>query len=307
MNLKLSIVILLILILFNSMQVLGLDQKIEDFPFILLNAPDDNVVSYFDNEIVNNPLSIESAKIFNDNIVYSFNSTYALYNKVNTINYYVMVFDFDMTINNTENIKRGNIIGNGSEPKLLVFCETIDPFLVINGSKIPSYYEGFYWFDGYFLFPSGLTDWFNFEPASSIEKILNNIILENTKEERQSFSLYPAFRYSFLERLNEYPRQMTTDERNRISACENMLFGRNITTHINEIMIGKGKYYLCWQRGFNQHLEKEYILNNDIWLYSMSMVYSEFDNCGYIFLRDFKLESLENMYENRMNIINAEQ
>jgi hypothetical protein len=276
--------------------------ELEKFPIILLNVQNGNVISYFDNKIVQNPLSIDAARIFNDNIIYKFNETYNLFGRENTVNYYVMVFDFEKTINDTENIRSGDVIGRGNEPKLLIFCESLDPFLVINCATEPIYYEGYYWFDGLFLV-GARRNWFSFEQVGNFENILNNNVRQSTEEAR-GVSLFRMFRYSFRNSLNEFPRIMTTDERQRVMAHENMLFGRNVTTHINEIQIGQYRIILCWQSGFDQHLRRQYSLNNDIWFYSMSMAFNQFDNTVYLFLIDFKLETLEDMYEDRMITIN---
>jgi hypothetical protein len=282
----------------NSNNLLLAEENI-NFPFVTLNTQNGNVISHFDNIIVNNPLSAEAASIFNDNIVYSFSSTYYLFGRVNTANYYVMIFDFNKSISNTENIRRGDIIGEGSERKLIIFSETMDPFLVVNCISMPRYYGGFYWFDAMFLLPTGSTNWFSFEQTQNIENILNEILLIH-----QGFSFFPTFRYSFMGKLSEYPREITDNERQDISAFENMYFNRNIITHVNEIQIGRHKILLCWQSGFDQHLRNQYTLNNDIWFYSMNIVYNAIENIGYIFLRDFKLETLEEMYENRINVMN---
>ena len=277
-------------------------EEIINFPFISLNTNNGNVISYFDNTIIDNPLSIEAIKIFNDNIVYDFRHTYNLYGRENTVNFYVMVFDFNKTATNNENIRLGDIIGTGNEPKLIIFSETLNPYLVVNCIRMPKYYDGFYWFDGMFLLQSGSTDWFSFERVQSIEYILNEII-----EIHQGISYFSTFRYSFMGKLNEYPREIISDERDAISAFENMFFNRNIITHINEVRIGQNKIYLCWQNGFEQYIQNEYNLNNNIWFFSMNLIYNSYEKTSYIFLRDFKLETLEEMYENRIYMINAER
>ena len=285
------------------------NQDIEKFPFLSLNNSSGYVYSYFDADIVNNPLSTEGKKIFNDNIVYSFNSAYKLYDNEYTADYYVIIFDFIRTVAETDDIKHGDIIGRtGKEaPKILVFCETIDPYLVISCNSVPHYYGGFYWFDGSFLFSSGkATKWLDYDPTENIEKKLIDVADHATEEPGMVF--YPQFSLRFQTRLEEYPREITDGERQEISAYENMLYGRNdVTTHVNEIQAGKYKYLLCWQRGFDQYLKKEYILNNDIWVFGKIATYSAWRDCGYLFIRDFTLESLETMYENRISIISEKK
>jgi hypothetical protein len=282
-------------------------ETLKDFPVVTMNAPNGNVFSYLDAAIVDNPLPKEKQKIFNDNIVYSLSSTYTLYNKESTVKYYVIVFDFIKTVNDINNIKYRDIIGktNGNDPKLLVFCSTLDPLFVINCDSFPYFYEGFYWFDGSFLLPSSTTNakWLNFKPTENINKILIDMA-DHVMESAPSLTIFYNENYRFKTQLKEYPRQLSGDEKQRIANLEKRTFSKTgIITHVNEIRAGKYKYMLCWQSGFDQYLTKEYKLNNDIWIYGRVMTYSIWDNCGYIFIRDFKLETLEEMYEKRLKII----
>ena len=287
----------------KSVSVLDCAIELDSFPVVLLNAQNGNVVSYFDYEIVNSPLSEEGAKIFNDNIIYRITETYILSGKENIACYYAILFDFNKTVVNTEGLKQGDIIGRGNDSKLLVFSQTMDPFLVINCNVKPVFYDGFYWFDGLFLL-GGSRDWFSFEQTESIENILNDKSGQQAPTAlavpTRGVKLFNMFRYSFKCKLSEYPELMTQNERQNVMVIENMIFGRSITTHINEIQMGQNKIILCWQSGYSQYLRDEYTLNDDIWLYSMSMAYNQFLDTYYLFLIDFKLETLEDMYENRI-------
>jgi hypothetical protein len=131
-------------------------------------------------------------------------------------------------------------------------------------------------------------------------------VANHVMSEEPGLTYYPnTIRHSFKTRLAEYPRQLTNIEKQRVSIFENMFYRNvNIITHITEIYAGEYKYFLCWQNGFDQYLKKEYTLNDDIWIYGAVVTYSIWDKCGYFFIRDFSLESLEKKYENRLKIIN---
>jgi len=288
------------------------DQKVSmnDFPIITVSTlSNGDIPSYFDADIVDNPLSTEGQKMFGENVVYSLSSTYKLYDKENTINYYVIVFDFKKTIDETENVKRRNIIGKstGKDPKILVFCKTIDPFFVLTCRNMPISYDDFYWFEASFLFSSegksGNPKWLYFEPTDNIEKLLIDIA-DHVNETSPSFDFYPGNFYRFKTKLEEYPREINKDEIIRVLLTEKMTFNRTgITTHISEFKAGQYIYKLCWQEGFDKYLKKEYKLKKDIWVCGAVVTYSKRDNCGYIFIRDFQLIPLEEVYENRVKMI----
>jgi len=282
-------------------------RSIENFPVISVTTMDNgDVPSYFDAGIVDNPLSAEGKKVFGDNVVYSLNKTYKLYGKESTIDYYVIVFDFKKTISNTEKVKKMDIIGKstGKDPKVLVFCKTMDPFFVITCNNYPYHYDDFYWFEGSFLFPSDNPKWLNFEPTDNIEKILVDMA-DHAKDSSSSLNYYPDSIYRFKTKLDKYPRKAADNELKNMSMYENLLYNRaGITTHVSEFQAGKYKFLLCWQKGFDQYLSKEYKLNSDIWIFGAAVTYSVFNNCGYIFVRDFSLVSLEQIYQDRREMIN---
>lgn len=51
---------------------------------------------------------------------------------------------------------------------------------------------------------------------------------------------------------------------------------------------------------FIDYLTNEYVLGDNIWLYGSVISYDAFENVGYVFLRDFTLESIEERYEDRL-------
>lgn len=199
-----------------------------------------------------------------------------------------------------------DIIGKstGGDPKMLVFCKSVDPLFVITCRNMPYYYDDFYWYEGSFLFPSANPKWLNFEPADNIEKILIEMA-DHAKESSSSMTYYPDSTYRFKMQLDKYPREATGDETVHLMMYEYWTYNRTgITTHVSEIKAGQYKFLLCWQKGYDRYLSKEYRLNKDIWIYGVVATYNIFDDCGYIFVRDFTLGSLEEMYESRVEMIN---
>lgn len=283
------------------------NQGIEKFPCTILSVRGGNVLSFFENDIVDYPLPADSEILFGDNIVYRFTSSYKLYDKESTVEYFVIIFNFKKTVGETKNVKPGDIIGKTKDNiKILVFCKTIDPFLVINCSNLPYYYNDFYWFEATFLFPSqssANTRWLSFEPTDNIEKILIDIADDAIKSDPGKASVVGK-RYRFKTKLTEYPHAISGVEKYIIPAYDKALFNRNdVTNSISEFKAGPYKFILCWQKGFEQYLLDEYKLNNDLWIYGVIVNFNPFDNSGYIYIIDFKQETLEQMLENRLKII----
>jgi hypothetical protein len=282
-------------------------KNIEEFPSIPFNAPNGNVMSPIVGKIINNPLSADAQSIFGNNIVFNNNINYVFYGKENTADYFIMIYNFNKTIENTTDIEMGDIIGKSltSDPLLLVFCKTLDPYLIVNCRNKPFYYEGFYWFEGAFLFPNGNTNWFSFNPVDNRDDPFVQVA-KHVVSEAPGLNFYPnTIRLRLKINLTEYPRQLTQNEKQRLTTVENWYYRRNdILSHVSEFYVGEYKYFLCWQRGFDQYIAKEYQLNNDIWIYGALVSYSVWDERGYFFIRDFSLASLEEEYETRIKLIN---
>jgi hypothetical protein len=279
--------------------------NLKDFPSLAFSATNGNIISYFDDAVVDHPLSPEGQAIFNDNIVYNGSAAYNLFDEENTVNFYIMIFDFIKTVENPGNIKKGDIVGKAAktEPKLLIFCSSIDPYLLLCSRKIPFYYDGYYWFEGGFLFPDGGTNWFNYEFTDDIEVPLTNIA-DQVMAEPPALTFYPNIRHSFITQLKAYPRSITNIEKQRVATFENMFYRNNNTiTHVTEFYAGDYKYYLCWPKGVTQNMERRYDLNEDIWIYGSLVTYSVWNECGYFFIRDYLPLSLEDEYEKRLRQI----
>ena len=82
---------------------------------------------------------------------------------------------------------------------------------------------------------------------------------------------------------------------------ERLVYGKNgVIANITEINAGGYTYWLCWQNGFNEYLQRGYSLNDDIWLYGVIVTYNPWEKRGYIFLRDFTPVPVEEIFEGRM-------
>ena len=303
----------IICLLFYSLSIYGqsgeyqgirnLDNRsnVDDFPFISYNPPPDGLIrSFFSGETVQNIFFANGLNNFRDGLVIQIKEDYTLYGQNQETTYYVMVFDFDKSATPGRIIAPGDILGQirRDRAKVLVFSETLDPFLVINSGNIPVFYNGYYWFEPAFLSSAGTTRWLSFDPVDNIEILLNEIA--NHQSESPGFSWYNQ-RIRFNTSLQQYPRSITDEERRMISTYENILYGRTgITSFISEVKIGNFSYLLCWQNGFLNYLRMEYSLRNEIWLYGVIATFDPWENRGYIFIRDFSTNSIEDIYEGRL-------
>ncbi|QQO10282.1 hypothetical protein [Breznakiella homolactica] len=282
------------------------EDVLSGFPIITISAPDGLVYSNFSTEIVESPLSEKAQALFGNALTYRFTTEYSLYNTPKTVTYYAMVFDFIPADNvDPASVKRGDVVGvqDGKPAKVLTFSRSADPYLIINCGNRPYEYDGFYWFESTFLFPTGNTNWLSFNPTEDISADLIGIA-DHVTSEAPGFTFYPQFRVRYKTVLTDYPRPATDKEKSTIAAYENAFYRQSgITTHVSPIKAGDYDYLLCWQSGFDGYLRDEYTLGNDIWLFGSIVTYNIWDNCGYIFLRDFKTESLEDMYEGRIQFL----
>ena len=288
---------------YNKIMVINGKSDMIHFPASMYNAPPDKLFrSHFAGKVVDSQTQREKLNIFNDKLVIQMETDYVFYNESKKLKYYVMVYDFKSTVTEGVTVKPGDVIGQVDNriAKVLVFSETLDPYLVISSNRPPVFYNGYYWFSPAFLSSAGTARWLTFDPVDNIGTELSEIAV-HVKQEVPGLSLYDK-RIRFLTKLPQFPRNITDDERKSIQAYERILYGRNgVVANISEINSGGYKFLLCWQNGFLDHLKKEYVLNNDIWLYGVVLTYNAWEEKGYIFLRDFTLVSPETIYEARLN------
>lgn len=282
---------------------------LQELPTAEFRATEGEVHSIFDDEVVANPLPAKLQKIFNGNLVYRMESDYELNNKKLTAEYYVMIFNFNKTYTKTGKINAGEVIGTHrpDKTKVILFCKTLDPYLVLNCSQLPYKYGNYYWFNPMFLIdPDDETKWLSFHAIDSLEKEAMEIIT-HVENDPPGFTVYPKLRVRYKTQLNEFPRPLTEKEKKRIATYESWLYGgrTGLMAFANEISIEGRKFLVCWQNGFDKYLKAEYTLKSDIWLYGIIATYDVWEKCGYIFLRDFSLISVEQKYEERLKAIQA--
>ena len=289
---------------YNGIKILNERSVISDFPVLILNNPPDRQFrSFVSGETVSDLFTGDSSIIFDNRLIIKIDENFTLFNEFTENSYYLMIFDFFSIIPDGSKIELGDLIGHtgSSSAKIIVFSETLDPYLVVTSESKPVFYNGYFWFHPGFFSPTGGTNWLSFDPVESITAVL--------AEAAEYSSSNPGFtwlnqRVRFKYAISHYPKNITENERNEISIYENMLYGRSgIIGYITEINTGSLNYVLCWQNGFLNYLRREYTLNNDIWLYGVLVRYDPWLNKGYIFLRDFTYISIEEMYEERLRLL----
>jgi hypothetical protein len=287
---------------YNNIPKLEEGCDIGSFPIAAYNpAPDGSIRSVFTGTVVDNSFQKGEFKIFDSRLIVQVKADYVLYNTNHETAFYVMVFDFKKELSDGMAVVPNDIIGRveNSAAKIMVFSDTLDPYMVLGADSPPVFYAGYFWFSPSLLSSGGTTKYLNFDPMDDIDAELREIGDHITKED-PGFVLYDR-QMRFLTKLTRYPREISGEEKAMISTFERIIYGGNgINTHITEINAGGYDYLLCWQRGFSGYLEREYDLNSDIWLYGIVVTYDVWNEKGYIFLRDFSQESLEEKYVNRL-------
>jgi len=288
---------------YNRIPVLDGDCKITDFPAAVYTPPPDRTFrSMFSGIVVDNSFTQSELDIFENRLIIQVEDHYTLYNEHCGSTFYVMVFNnIEKSVSDGMSVEAGTIIGHveGGKASLVVFSETLDPYLVVSSNSPPVYYAGYFWFDPVFLSPSGNTRWLTFDPVDSIDTGLIRIA-DQVLSEAPGLTLFNQ-RVRFKTELSQYPRAITAEERAAIGGYERLLYGRTgVIANITEINAGGYTYWLCWQNGFNDYLQRGYSLNDDIWLYGVIVTYNAWEERGYILLRDFTPVPVEEIFEGRM-------
>jgi hypothetical protein len=160
-------------------------------------------------------ITLDSA-VFHDYLIFRREEEYSLYNEKKTAVYYVVLFDFVKTVNDDTKIVRGMELGytENRDFKLAIFCDTMEPCLVINDPAPPLYYDNRYWFSGGFLFSNGSTDWLSFTPVDDFSASLTD--MAEHQVETPGLNYYPYFRIRFKTSLTSLSTQINAQ---RERAC----------------------------------------------------------------------------------------
>ena len=261
----------------------------------------------FAGKVVNDSFNYKELDIFNGRLIIQMEAKYVLYEKEHNINYYVLIFDFNKSLNDGASVTVGDIIGSldNRKAKLVVFSESLEPYLINHSNEYPVFYGGYYWFSAAFMTSPGSARWLSFDPVNNMEAELIEIA-DHVASEPPGLSLYNKW-VRFKVKLAEYPREISEEEMKSISYYERIGYGRNgLTFYISEIGAGDYNYLLCWQKGFLDYLKKEYSLNDEMWLYGVISTYDVWSGKGLIFIRDFTLVSMEEMYEGKLKILKGQ-
>jgi hypothetical protein len=195
-------------------------------------------------------------------------------------------------------VKAGAALGlaPGREIYCAIAADHPSPYLVVMSPR-PAYRSGGrWWFDPSFLFSSGSTSWLTFDPIGSFDDAVR-AMAEHVESEEPGMQVFFEQRFRFATALSEFPSPLTDEEAGRIAAYERSLYGRTGIYKFGQRVSAGGREVLCcWQGGFDRYLADEYELGGRIWLYGNLVTYDAWTKTALFFIRDFSLESVEQMY-----------
>jgi len=198
-------------------------------------------------------------------------------------------------------IKAGAPVGlaPGREFFCVILADDPSPYLVVMSPRGGEKSGGRWWFDPSFLFSSGSTSWLSFRPIESLDYSVKSIG-DHVSSESVSMQVFFEERYRFATSLDEYPSALTAEEAGRIAAYERSLYGREGVMRFGQrVQAGGYDVLLCWQGGFERYLADEYELGDRLWLFGNLATYDAPSKTAYFFIRDFSLESVEEMYSRK--------
>jgi len=199
-------------------------------------------------------------------------------------------------------VKKGDVLGTNPDKglRIALWSDKVDDYLVLMSTQKPVRLAERYWYNPSFLFSNGSTAYLSFRQKDDFLQTLMGVADEAT-EGPPGFVLYPDFRVRFKTSLAEYPRALTDDEKDNLAGYETRLYGRSgLLKFATTVKAGKYDYLLCWQGGFDGYLKQEYQLGSDLWIYGAIATYDAWKSVGYIFVRDFSLNSVDAMVDQRL-------
>lgn len=184
----------------------------------------------------------------------------------------------------------------GREIYCVIAADYPSPYLVVMSPRPAFRSEGRWWFDASFLFSSGSTSWLSFDPIQSFDEAVK-AMAEHVGSETPAMQVFFEQRFRFATALSELPSPLSDEEAGRIAAYERSLYGRaGIYKFGQRVSAGGHEVLCCWQGGFDRYLADEYELGGRIWLYGNLVTYDAWTGTALFFIRDFSLESVEQMY-----------
>jgi hypothetical protein len=222
---------------------------------------------------------------------------YAMDNNIREDSFLVVIGGLESATAKPGPIKAGDAIGTtpGGEFYCAIAADFASPYLVVMSPCRAERAEGRWWFDPSFLFSSGTTSWLTFDPIASFGDAVKDIG-DHVRSESVSMQVF-FDRYRFAARLEEYPIPLTDEEKGGIRAYERVLYEKDgIYEFGQRVHAGGYEVLLCWQEGFDRYLRDEYEPGGLIWLFGNLVTYDPKSETAYFFIRDFALESVEEMY-----------
>ncbi len=174
--------------------------------------------------------------------------------------------------------------------------DSLDPWLVRTTDSV-AFYAGSWWFLPRWIEP-GYTQFLSFRQIDSFLDLAEEYIAfyRPLADEGADFSFQyigDRDRIRAPLRLSEYP--VPADRTSIVERTEMQFYGGTGAIQYEQT-IGEIEGYsvvLYWQRGFNDYLRDEYVLDEPIWIYASLYAMDNVNNKLVVFVRDFSVEADE--------------
>ena len=184
--------------------------------------------------------------------------------------------------------QQNDILGEatGTEVKMCVRSKELNPYLVACDSATPDQYNGYwYYFPG--MYSSTEMKWLSYEPVN-----------------------YDSFKLAY-EQINyghDSPLMMTkfywwTLLETKLDAYPVPVIYNNVEMYDQTIILNEFRLKLTYPKGFLDYLHDEYKIGNTIYLYLQITEFNGFTKEFSCYVRDFSLESPEDIVQERIDNI----